>query len=70
MNDRQLKEIAFDLLYAKFFAHGTDGDNARRIMAAQATELGYRLEIHACVNPPFLSLIRNDAVVLTLPELP
>lgn len=30
---RQLSEIDFDTLYAKEFAHGTDGHNARLIIA-------------------------------------
>lgn len=38
---RRLKEILFALLYAKYFGHGTDGHNARLIMADQAKLLGY-----------------------------
>jgi hypothetical protein len=38
---RRLKEILFALIYAKYLRHGTDGHNARMIMAEQATELGY-----------------------------
>jgi hypothetical protein len=32
-DERQRKEIAFDVVYAKNFAHGTDGHNARLIIA-------------------------------------
>ena len=32
-DDRALKEIEFDRIYARDFAHGTDGHNARLIIA-------------------------------------
>lgn len=32
-DDRQLKEIDFNAVYAYSFAHGTEGHNARLIMA-------------------------------------
>lgn len=36
MDGRQQKEIQFDLLYSKEFSHGTDGHNARLIIARMA----------------------------------
>ena len=33
MTERQLKEIAFALLYKKYFNHGTDGHNSRITLA-------------------------------------
>jgi hypothetical protein len=38
-DERQLKEIYFDRLYATDFAHGTDGHNARLIIARMAALL-------------------------------
>lgn len=35
-DERQLKEIKFCRLYAKEFAHGTDGHNAKMIIAKMA----------------------------------
>lgn len=35
-DERQLKEIGFDTIYADGFAHGTDGHNARLIIAKMA----------------------------------
>lgn len=45
MNERQLKEIAWALLYARLFKHGANGHNALLIMADLATEAGYELEV-------------------------
>ena len=38
MNERALKELLFNLIYARFFAHGTDGHNARMVMAEMAKD--------------------------------
>ena len=38
MNERALKELLFNLIYARFFAHGTDGHNARMVMAEMAKQ--------------------------------
>lgn len=38
-DERQLKEIEFDKIYADDFHHGTDGHNARLIIAQMATLL-------------------------------
>ena len=38
MSERALKELLFNLLYARFFAHGTDGHNARMVMAEMAKD--------------------------------
>jgi hypothetical protein len=35
-DERQRKEIAFDRLYAAQFGHGTDGHNAKMIIAKMA----------------------------------
>lgn len=35
-DERQLKEIKFDGIYAEQFSHGTDGHNARLIIAKMA----------------------------------
>jgi hypothetical protein len=35
-DERQLKEINFNIVYADNFAHGTDGHNARLIVAKMA----------------------------------
>lgn len=42
-DERQLKEIDFAVLYAEKFAHGTDGHNAKMIIAKMADMLE---EIH------------------------
>jgi hypothetical protein len=36
MDERQQKEIAFDRTYASDYSHGTDGHNARIIIARMA----------------------------------
>ena len=36
VDERQLKEINFDIIYAADFSHGTDGHNARLIIAKMA----------------------------------
>lgn len=38
LDERQLKEIAFDVIYAEQFSHGTEGHNARLVIA-RMTEL-------------------------------
>lgn len=48
-DERQLKEIAFSRYYARHYAHGTDGHNAKLIIAKFAdlmdeAELGQVLE--------------------------
>jgi hypothetical protein len=35
-DERQLKEIAFSRAYARDYAHGTDGHNAKMIVAKMA----------------------------------
>lgn len=35
-DERQMKEIRFDRIYAADFSHGTDGHNARLIIAKMA----------------------------------
>lgn len=35
-DERQVKEIAFDMLYSQKFGHGTEGHNARLIIAKMA----------------------------------
>lgn len=35
-DERQLKEIDFSVLYEQTFAHGTDGHNAKMIIAKMA----------------------------------
>lgn len=41
MDERQLKEILFCLVYASFFSHGTDGHNSKIVIAKQAVKSGY-----------------------------
>lgn len=36
LDERQLKEIEFDIIYVNQFEHGTDGHNARQIIARMA----------------------------------
>jgi hypothetical protein len=38
-DERQLKEIKFNKMYAEFFHHGTDGHNLRMIVARMAKVL-------------------------------
>lgn len=38
-DERQMKEIKFDQIYAADFVHGTDGHNARLIIAKMAEML-------------------------------
>ena len=38
MTERALKELLFNLIYARFFSHGTDGHNARMVMAEMAKQ--------------------------------
>ena len=38
-DERQMREIRFDELYARDFSHGTDGHNARLIIAQMAQML-------------------------------
>lgn len=45
-DDRQRKEIEFSRLYAKHFAHGTDGHNAKMIIAKMARLLDATEEGH------------------------
>lgn len=35
-NERQLKEISFSRMYVQHYAHGTDGHNAKMIIAKLA----------------------------------
>lgn len=58
MDARQLKEILFDLFYAKYLAHGTDGHNARLIMAKLAEANGYSLDADC------ITLRQNGKIVL------
>ena len=46
-DERQMKEIRFDRIYAADFSHGTDGHNARLIIAKMAQLLdimAYKIE--------------------------
>jgi len=44
-DERQLKEIEFCVLYASDFSHGTDGHNAKMIIAKMAELLDcYQME--------------------------
>lgn len=45
MNERQLKEIAWALLYQRLFSHGTDGHNRLTLAAQLAGEAGYQLQL-------------------------
>ena len=65
-DDRQLKEIAFCLLYARFFFHGTDGHNAKAIIGSQAVQQGYEVK----VSSTGFELLRHGKPLLTLQELP
>lgn len=47
-DERQRKEIEFALLYANQFAHGTDGHNAKIIIARMAAMLD---KIHYALAP-------------------
>lgn len=40
-DERQLKEIDFSILYAEQFHHGTDGHNAKLIIARMASLLDF-----------------------------
>lgn len=40
-DERQLKEIAFSLVYVEHFAHGTAGHNQYILVAKMARELGF-----------------------------
>ena len=45
MTERQLKEIAWSLMYARIFNHGGNGHNSLLVMAELATQAGYQLAI-------------------------
>lgn len=60
MNERQLKEIFLNLFYAKYLAHGTDGHNARLIMAELARAGGYSLDTDC------LTMRKDGEIVLRL----
>lgn len=66
MNERQLKEILYCLVYARFFAHGTDGHNSKIIIAQQAIAQGYRY----AMGGDWFELWRNGEHLLNLTELP
>jgi hypothetical protein len=63
--ERRLKEILLDMLYATYFSHGTDGHNARIILAAQAVQLGYSITLGANM----LILWKDGVGVLGLSEV-
>jgi len=60
VNERQLKEILFDLFYAKYLAHGTDGHNVRLIMAEMARAAGYSLDADC------LTMRKDGEIILKL----
>lgn len=66
MNERQLKEILYCLVYARFFGHGTDGHNGKIILAQQAIALGYMV----AMGGDWFELWLNGNHVLNLTELP
>lgn len=45
MDERQLKEIAWALLYARLFNHGANEHNTLLVTAELATQAGYQLTI-------------------------
>lgn len=53
MSERQLKEIAFALIYQRLFNHGTDGHHLLLLIAEQAAEIGYQVQfdIHVDETP-------------------
>ena len=65
-DERQLKEIAYCLLYLRFFFHGTDGHNAKAIIGTQAVQQGYEVK----VSSTGFELTRHGKTLLILGELP
>ena len=64
---RRLKEILFALIYAKYLAHGTDGHNARMIIADLAEQEGYSFDIGSYSTG--FTLYHNNVNVLETPRL-